>query len=404
MSTRKRAQPKFLAVDFFCGAGGTTRGLIQAGGLVLAGLDNDLRCKKTYIANNKNRGGDGRRPQFLNYDLFPKTKAYPAGEQNVALEVLHTIIVKAKKDYPRTPLFFSICAPCQPFARLSKQEVTRLRLEKHVRDRSLLLQCLIFVESFLPDFVFCENVAGITSSEYGNVWTIFEKRLGKLGYKTAADVVDAVDFGVPQYRKRSIMLAIRKRKKHANSFSIPKVGAFTVPLKNSSARRRSVKDAIGDLPPLLPGERHSQIPNHNVRDLSPLNRRRLNSAKPGQTNVYMTDTRYGDLSLKCHQKVNERLQQRCFNDVYTRMHPDRPSPTITTRCLSVSNGRFGHFDVKQIRGISMREAALLQSFPRNYIFFPPGQLEPAARMIGNAVPPRLARFFARYLLSFITST
>jgi DNA (cytosine-5)-methyltransferase 1 len=83
------------------------------------------------------------------------------------------------------------------------------------------------------------------------------------------------------------------------------------------------------------------------------------------------------------------------------MRPDHPSPTITTKCHSISNGRFGHYDTRQLRGISLREAAILQSFPDDYVFFPADQIEPVARMIGNAVPPRLARFFAGYLLTAI---
>lgn len=115
----------------------------------------------------------------------------------------------------------------------------------------------------------------------------------------------------------------------------------------------------------------------------------------------MEETRFGDLTLDCHRKVNRRLKGRCFTDVYTRMHPDRPSPTITTKCHSISNGRFGHYDTKQQRGISLREAAVLQSFPEDYIFYPMEQIEPVARMIGNAVPPKLARYFARYLVNSI---
>jgi DNA (cytosine-5)-methyltransferase 1 len=80
------------------------------------------------------------------------------------------------------------------------------------------------------------------------------------------------------------------------------------------------------------------------------------------------------------------------------MRPDRPSPTITTKCHSITNGRFGHFDKAQVRGISLREAAALQSFPDDYIFYPLNQLEPVARMVGNAVPPKLANFFATYLV------
>lgn len=135
--------------------------------------------------------------------------------------------------------------------------------------------------------------------------------------------------------------------------------------------------------------------------MSDLNLRRLSCAGPGESNAYLEKTEFGDLSPDCHRKVNERLKTRCFSDVYTRMSPDRPSPTITTRCHSISNGRYGHFDEEQIRGISLREAGILQSFPDGYVFHPTEQIEPVARMIGNAVPPRLASFLAGYLTNSI---
>lgn len=104
---------------------------------------------------------------------------------------------------------------------------------------------------------------------------------------------------------------------------------------------------------------------------------------------------------KSSSRNGRMVKDQCFGDVYTRMHPDRPSPTITTKCHSISNGRFGHYDTRQVRAITPREAAILQSFPEDYVFFPTDQLEPVARMIGNAVPPRLASFYAAYLLRSI---
>ena len=176
---------------------------------------------------------------------------------------------------------------------------------------------------------------------------------------------------------------------------------LTVPTFDPEAKIISVKQAIGHFPPIKAGESHPKVPNHRARNLSTLNRRRLEVAKPGQSNAYMEKTPYGDLSLRCHRSAKKRLGQRCFSDVYTRMHPDRPSPTITTKCISISNGRFGHFDQKQLRGISLREAAVLQSFDEDYIFFPVDRSDSVARMIGNAVPPKLATFYAKYLSNFL---
>ena len=172
-----------------------------------------------------------------------------------------------------------------------------------------------------------------------------------------------------------------------------------VPEGDPNAAVISVAEAIGHLPPIGAGETHAVIPNHKTRALTDINYKRLSSAKPGQSNIYMEDTKYGDLSLGCHRRVNKKLKTRCFSDVYTRMAPDRPSPTITTKCHSISNGRFGHYDTKQVRAISLREAAFLQSFPPDYVFYPNDEIEPVARMIGNAVPPRLAGFFASYLVN-----
>ena len=161
---------------------------------------------------------------------------------------------------------------------------------------------------------------------------------------------------------------------------------------------QTVAEAFAGLPPLEAGEIHAEISNHATRNLSELNKRRISHAIPGASNEYLQSTPDGDLSLACHRRVNKRLGIRCFTDVYTRMSADKPSPTITTRCHSITNGRFGHPDTAQLRGISMREAARLQSFRDDYVFYPVTQVEPIARMIGNAVPPRLTRFYADYLI------
>ncbi len=398
MGKRKIQKPRFLAIDLFCGAGGTTRGLIDAGGLVLAGIDKDTRCKATYEKNNKNKRGPTFRPKFLSFDLFRKTRKYPLGEQRVALQRVKELLATIRRRYKKIPLLLAVCAPCQPFTRLAKQKVSRHRRSQHARDRSLLLQSISFVKALRPTFIFSENVGSITSSKYGDVWKSFESSLKRLGYCTGSDVINAVNFGIPQNRKRSILLAVRRD----NRVKIAKAKRDTglaIPHKDLASRQITVRQAIGHLPRLKAGQKHERIPNHATRALSPINIRRLKAAVPGATNLYMDTARDKTLSLKCRAKVNRKFGQHCFTDVYTRMHPDRPSPTITTRCLSISNGRFGHFDVRQVRPISIREAAILQSFPSSYVFHPTNQLEPAARMIGNAVPPRLARFFAGHLLT-----
>lgn len=397
------AAPKFLAVDFFCGAGGTTRGLIDSGGYVIAGIDKDVRCEKTYSENNYNTGLDGARSRFLNLDVFPSTDDYATGQQAELFDQLDALVGTFKERAPGVPLLFAICAPCQPFTTLSRKALTDSRKQGREKDRGLLAEAVEYVERYGPELVLSENVAGIKDPKYGNIWEEFRERLSELGYVTGSKVVCTSRFGVPQYRKRSILIAVKREFVREERLADLMGSELLVPEADPNSLLVTVAEAIGHLPPLGAGETHSSVPNHRTRSLSDLNLKRIASALPGQSNAYMEETSFGDLSLDCHRKVNARLNDRCFSDVYTRMHPDRPSPTITTKCHSISNGRFGHYDTVQVRGISLREAAILQSFPSNYVFFPTEQIEPIARMIGNAVPPRLAQYFASYLVNSLES-
>lgn len=391
--------PRFLAVDLFCGAGGTTRGLIEAGGYVLAGVDKDQRCRQTYTDNNFNQSIDYANARFLNYDVFPKTDEYETGQKVELISELDTLLSYYRQKAPRVPLLFAICAPCQPFTTLSKKQLSNRRKEGRDKDRSLLTEAVEYVSRYSPEMVLSENVAGIKDPKYGNIWEDFRARLNQLGYVTGSKVVCTSQFGIPQFRKRSILIAVRGNLVRDERFADLMQTELLVPETDPNAMMMTVEDAIRHLPAVAAGESHAEIPNHRARTLSELNLKRLSSARPGESNAYMARTEFGDLSLDCHRKVNERLNDRCFSDVYTRMHPHRPSPTITTKCHSISNGRFGHYDTDQVRGISLREAAILQSFPDDYVFYPTEQIEPIARMIGNAVPPRLAQYFASYLVN-----
>lgn len=396
-----KRRPDFLAVDFFCGAGGTTRGLIDAGGYVIAGVDKDTRCRETYVENNSNATIDYAPPRFLRRDIFPSTDAYPDGEHAELEGDLERLIGHYRSRVPGTPLLFAICAPCQPFTKLARKELSEARKAGRERDSNLLTEAAKFVERFQPEMVLSENVQGIGDPKYGGVWDDFKARLRRLGYVTGSKVVCTSNFGVPQYRRRSILVAVRRELANPESLTAGDPGELVVPEAAPDNVVKTVQAAIGHLPALAAGATDPKIPNHKTRSLSDLNLKRLSAALPGASNIYMEDTPDGDLSLACHRKVNAKLHTRCFTDVYTRMSPDRPSPTITTKCHSISNGRFGHFDVKQLRGISLREAAVLQSFPVDYVFYPTDMIEPIARMIGNAVPPRLAEFFSRYLAASI---
>ena len=280
------------------------------------------------------------------------------------------------------------CAPCQSFTKFVQRHMTEGRTDGRERDLNLLSQTVGFIEEFKPDIVISENVASIRRGRYKHVWSGFQAELRDLGYATGEDSVCASKFGVPQFRRRSILIAIRSEQPASivGSLSIPKSSG-------ESGQPPSVQGAIGHLPSLLAGEASDEFHNHVCRNLSEINRQRLMSVRPGEPNFGFASTEFGDLSLSCHRKLDAK-GIRGFGDVYTRMRPDRPSPTITTRFLSVSNGRFGHYDEGQVRALSLREGAALQSFEDDYEFY--GNMDTVAKMIGNAVPPKLSQYMAEW--------
>lgn len=377
-----------VAVDFFCGAGGMTNGLIRSGMHVLAGIDNEPMCEKTY-RQNKNKNGP--RPNYLCKDIFPATKLYPRGQQSEISTALRELLTAYKREtgLRKINLVFAICAPCQPFTTISQIEMSEGRQFKRINDSNLLLTTLTLIEEFRPAAIICENVEGILKGP-SSVLGQFEKRLAKLGYGFDAKVVNAAKFGVPQNRKRTIGLA----------FDLAKHGEHFEVLQQDDLLKKlvTVQETIGHLPSLASGEGDPSIPNHSARALSDLNLKRISCAKPGESNSYLKNTPYGDLSLGCHQRLEKRQGKPSFSDTYTRMRGDDVAPTITTRAMSVSNGRFAHYDTKQNRAITPREAALLQTFPNSYIFYPQDSMEFACTLIGNAVPPKLAKFFGNYIV------
>ena len=150
--------PKFIAVDFYCGAGGTTRGLLDAGGYVIAGIDKDTDCRDTYLSNNSNVTLDCARPEFLALDMFPASAEYPHGQQNEVWDRLGYLIPRYHRVADGIPLMFAICAPCQSFTKFIQNSMTPGRAEGRERDKSLLAQTVKLVEKFRPDMVISENV------------------------------------------------------------------------------------------------------------------------------------------------------------------------------------------------------------------------------------------------------
>jgi DNA (cytosine-5)-methyltransferase 1 len=389
---RGRILPRFFAVDLFCGAGGTTRGLIDAGGYIVCGVDKDTKVARTYLENNPNLSLDKDYPAFLNVDIFPRSENYPAGQQDQLLAYLDVKIAELRVRYPSIPFLFAVCAPCQPFTTLSRKKLSKDRDQARLRDSRLLEEALALVKRYQPEMILSENVAGIRSSKYGNVWNSFEQGLIFGGYLTASDVICTSRFGIAQRRRRSVLVAIKRNLLTPN-------GTIEIPRSDQTAQVLSVRQALEGLPALRAGERHPSVPNHIAANLSDTNLKRIKAAVPGSTNAMLRETAFGDLRLKCHKRTEKKFRKNCFGDAYGRMDPDQPAPTMTTKCYSITNGRFGHF--VQDRAISLREAAAIQSFPHNYKFYPDDQILPVARMIGNAVPPRLAFFFADYTASLL---
>jgi DNA (cytosine-5)-methyltransferase 1 len=196
-------------------------------------------------------------------------------------------------------------------------------------------------------------------------------------YDISEGVLDAKDFGVPQSRRRYVLIAIRGK-----SATLPEE-VFGPGLTNYS----TVKDAISHFPPIQAGQRHPFVPNHQAAEISELNIERLRHTPHdgGDRRAWPSE-----LILDCHNGDHEG-----HSDVYGRMWWDKPAPTLTGKCHSISNGRYGH--PSQDRAISLREAASLQTFPDSYIFY--GLQQQIARMIGNAVPVKMGEILGRQMLS-----
>ena len=233
------------------------------------------------------------------------------------------------------------------------------------------------VEETQPEFVTTENVPRIHDK---TVFGDFVKMLDRLGYSVDSNICKCTDFGLAQSRRRLVLVA-------------SKLGTAVVPEGDWRDRpAKTVKQAIGNLPPIGAGDTHEADPVHRTRGLSALNRQRMAASKPGGTWHDWPP----ELRAPCHQ----RSSGAAFKNVYARMRWDRPSPTITTYFHNFGAGRFGH--PEQHRTISLREAAILQGFPREYGFSPDGKAVPLTtlgRHIGNAVPPPLGEAIGAALLN-----
>lgn len=343
---------KISAIDLFCGAGGLTHGLIKAKINVVAGFDIEESCRYPYEKNNAGA-------QFFNKDV-----------SSLSIEEIESL-------YPKEDIkLLAGCAPCQPFSTYSQGK-------NATEDKRwpLLYSFSRLIKGIKPELVTMENVPDVTKHK---VYNDFLVELETLGYSIWAKTVYCPDYGMPQIRKRHVLLASR-------------IG--TVQLLDATHTANNyvtVKSAIGHLPSIKAGEVLQQDILHQSAKLSPLNIKRIQHSKPGGSWKDWPN----DLVAKCHRKATGKT----YSGVYARMSEDKPAPTMTTQCFGFGNGRFGHYDIKQDRAISLREAALIQTFPAGYEFFPKNgdfKFGRIGKMIGNAVPVELGKFIGKSLMASI---
>jgi DNA (cytosine-5)-methyltransferase 1 len=338
-----------VAIDLFCGCGGVSNGFLQAGVRVAAGVDFDERCKETYEKNNP-------KSHFLLKDISRLS----------AKEIVESV---GDLRSGENRLLLSACAPCQPFSQQNRG--TRVNSEKRI-----LTHVARLVRELEPDFVFLENVYGLKNVRGYSAFRRLLNTLEKLGYKTKSGMVNACDYGVAQVRQRFVLTAVRG---DCVCWASPTHG------QKCNSPYRTVRDAIERFPAIQHGKSHPEVSNHVASILSPTNYRRAQATPPdgGSRSSWPKELR-----LKCH------VSHDGHPDVYGRLKWDSPAPTLTTKCTSISNGRFGH--PEQHRAISAREAASLQGFSDDYVFV--GGVSSLRRLVGNAVPPPVAKSFAQAFL------
>lgn len=330
-------------VDIFCGVGGLSHGMKLEDFSIACGIDLDEDCRYAYEKNNEapfiRMDVSRLSGRFLNENFHPGSYRILAG-----------------------------CAPCQPFSVYNqKNDDPQWRL---LSDFGRL------VEESNPHVVTMENVPRLSKFRNGEVFGSFIRTLEKCGYHIWWKPVFCPEYGVPQTRTRLVLLASR-------------LGPIELEAPTHTPDRFvRVGDVISKLSFLQAGEMDPSDPFHCASRMSPMNLKRIRESKPGGSWREWPE----ELVTDCHR----RETGRGYTSVYGRMSWDEPSPTITTQFYGFGNGRFGHPD--QDRALSLREGAILQTFPEDYAFVEPGRtihFKKVGKMIGNAVPVLLGRAIAR---------
>lgn len=338
-------------IDVFCGAGGLTRGLEIEGLEVRAGIDIDPECRYPYEANNWAR--------FIEADA----EALRGSDLDSLWDDCDIRILAG-------------CAPCQPFS-----NYTQARQPEVDQRWRLLRKFGGLVDELRPEIVTIENVAELRRHA---VYAEFKVGLAAAEYHLHETIADCELYGVPQRRRRLVLLASR----------LGQIRLLTA--EEFGAAKRTVRDVIGDLPPIRHGGDYLHDRLHRSSRLSPTNQKRMKASRPGGSWADWDE----NLVAPCHVSKSGKG----YRSVYGRMEWDKVAPTITTQAFGFGSGRFGH--PEQDRAISLREAALLQTFPRDYHFAPAGvpvRMKTLGRLIGNAVPVRLGRVVGRSIIFHVRS-
>ena len=347
------SKEKISAIDLFCGIGGLSYGFKKVGIQIRAGIDIDKSCRYSFKANCKSR--------FINKNISEVKGA----ELNSLYKENDTRVLVG-------------CAPCQPFSSYTYQN------DKQKDHRwQLLYEFTRLIKETKPVIVSMENVPTLLRFKEAPVFYDFVDSLKEEGYFVWHNIVYAPDYGIPQKRKRLVLLA-------------SKLGDIELlPPTHKPDQYVTVKDAIGHLEKINSGDYSKKDFIHKASRLSDKNLKRIRQSKSGGS--WKTDWD-DDLKLSCHKSDKGKT----YGSVYGRMKWNEPSPTMTTFCTGIGNGRFGH--PEQDRAISLREAAILQSFPVDYKFADAAEnlkFGNVSRQIGNAVPPKLAEIIGKSIVKHI---
>lgn len=352
---KRKPYTEIDVVDLFCGIGGLSFGMKTKGFHICGGFDLDKTCRFAYEYNNE--------APFFYKNVKDVTK-------NNVTSLYHKNSVKVLAG----------CAPCQPFSSYAFKNK-----EKDANKYDLLYEFGRLVKEVQPDIITMENVPAIKAFKLKDVLGDFVALLKSLEYHVSVNIVYCPLYGIPQTRKRLVLLASRYGEIKLMAPKITNPKDF-----------KTVRQTIAWLPAIEAGGKSLQDPLHRSSSLTPLNLLRIRSTSEGGSWKEWPE----ELRLKCHKNESGKS----FGSVYGRMRWDEPSPTMTTQCTGYGNGRFGH--PEQDRAISAREAALLQTFPLSYKFFEDEEhvsLTKASRYIGNAVPPILGEVVAQSIIEHLNN-